>query len=132
MFKLFSRIKKNEKGQSMVEFALIAVPLLILLLGIIEFGWLFNAQIILTGSAREGARVAAVGGNQEEIQSAVIQHVGNTGLVIADNTISAAYENDEVTISVSGFINPLVGFFFSSSVELSSQAVMRLEFNNDY
>ncbi|MDO9574653.1 MAG: TadE/TadG family type IV pilus assembly protein [Candidatus Contubernalis sp.] len=132
MFKLFSRIKNNEKGQSMVEFALIAVPLLILLLGIIEFGWLFNAQIILTGSVREGARVAAVGGTLEEIQAAVVQHVGNTGLVVADNTISAAYENDEVTVSVSGFINPLVGFFFSSSVELSSQAVMRLEFNKDY
>jgi uncharacterized protein (UPF0333 family) len=41
---MLKRIAKNEKGQAMVEFALI-VPLLILLLcGIIDFGWIFGNQ----------------------------------------------------------------------------------------
>jgi len=56
------RLLKNEKGQSLVEFALVLPVLMMILLGIIEFGWLFNAQITLTSAAREGARVYAIEG----------------------------------------------------------------------
>lgn len=51
---------RNEQGQSLVEFALVLPLLVILLVGILEFGWLYNGQITLTSAAREGARVAAV------------------------------------------------------------------------
>ncbi len=44
----------------MVEFALVAIPLIGLLLGIMEFGWSFNQQQDVRYGAREGARVAAV------------------------------------------------------------------------
>lgn len=113
----------------MVEFALIVIPFLFLILGMIEFGWLFNAQIILTGSAREGARVAAVNGTLEEIVEAVENHIELTGLT-AQN-INPQYGDDQVTVSVNGAIVPIVGFFVTNDVELSAQAVMRLEFKKD-
>jgi Flp pilus assembly protein TadG len=47
----------------MVEFALIVPLLLILLLGVIEFGRAYNTQIALQGAAREGARALALGGS---------------------------------------------------------------------
>jgi hypothetical protein len=48
------------QAQSMVEFALTAPLLLMLVVGIIELGILFALQIGLANSAREGARAAAV------------------------------------------------------------------------
>jgi hypothetical protein len=50
----------RDRAQSMVEFALTAPLLLMLVVGIIELGILFALQIGLANSAREGARAASV------------------------------------------------------------------------
>lgn len=47
-------------GQSLVEFALVLMPLFLILLGIIQFGFIFNAYVTITNSAREGARTGTV------------------------------------------------------------------------
>lgn len=49
-----------EAGQSTVEFALIASAVVLLLLGIIDFGLLFQQAIGVTNGARSGARWAIV------------------------------------------------------------------------
>jgi len=53
-------IKMNERGQAMVEFALILPILITLVFGIIQFGILFNHYLTLTDAVRTGARQAAV------------------------------------------------------------------------
>src|SRR3982751_4418754 len=47
-------------GQSLVEFALVLTPLFLVLLGIIQFGFIFNSYVTLTNSAREGARSGTI------------------------------------------------------------------------
>jgi len=127
MKKWFYRLLiKNERGASLVEFALVVPILLALLLGIIEFGWLFNGWITITGSAREGARMAAVGKEYEDIQEAIERHTSTFYSVSFDDD----YGSEEVTISVTGDIRPLVGFFVGGSdrlVTLNAEATMRLE-----
>ncbi|HEX9864852.1 MAG TPA: TadE family protein [Acidimicrobiia bacterium] len=51
---------RGETGASLVEFALIAPFLILLLLGVIEFGYLFGEFNDVRHGAREGARAAAV------------------------------------------------------------------------
>ena len=51
---------KDEKGQNLVEFALVVPLLLLLVIGIAEFGRAWMTRNILTGAAREAVRVAAV------------------------------------------------------------------------
>jgi Flp pilus assembly protein TadG len=51
---------REQKGQTMVEFALIMPVLFLVLFGIIQFGALYNDYITLTDAARVGARKAAV------------------------------------------------------------------------
>ncbi len=51
---------KSEKGQAMVEFAIVAPLLLVLVFGIIQFGIVFNHYMTLTDAVRAGARQAAV------------------------------------------------------------------------
>lgn len=50
----------NERGQTMVEFALVAPILALLLFGVIQFGIAFNSYVTITDAARAGARKAAV------------------------------------------------------------------------
>lgn len=51
--------RDRTRGQAMVEFALVAVPLLIILMGILQFGLLFWGQITLTQVGRDTGRWAA-------------------------------------------------------------------------
>ena len=46
----------GERGQSVTEFALVAVPLFLLLLGILQFGIIYNSQVGLTNAIRDAAR----------------------------------------------------------------------------
>jgi Flp pilus assembly protein TadG len=58
---VFERGSRRESGAAAVEFALVITLLIAILGGIIDFGFLFNAQISLTHAAREGVRVEAIG-----------------------------------------------------------------------
>jgi Flp pilus assembly protein TadG len=53
-----------------VEFALLAPVLVMLLLGITEFGRAYNVQISLSSAAREGVRVMAIGNNPTAARTA--------------------------------------------------------------
>ncbi|MBI2775892.1 MAG: pilus assembly protein [Chloroflexi bacterium] len=54
------RRPSTEDGQSLVEFALVLTPLFLILLGIIQFGFIFNAYITITNGTREAAREASI------------------------------------------------------------------------
>lgn len=83
---------KNEKGQTLVEFGLVLPVLLILVMGIIQFGFIFSAKIALTNAVREGARVAAVGVKLDNngiipgVKSTVINSIDNHGYIIVDES----------------------------------------------
>jgi len=55
-----STLVTDERGQAAVEFALVLPILMALLLGIIQFGIVFNNYVTITDAARAGARKAAV------------------------------------------------------------------------
>jgi len=55
-----ARARGRARGQSLVEFALVLVPLLLLILGVIQFGLIFNSYVTMTNAAREGARTGTI------------------------------------------------------------------------
>ncbi|MCX8067459.1 MAG: pilus assembly protein [Anaerolineae bacterium] len=57
---LIRMVRRHERGQGLVEFALIASLLLLFLLGILDFGRAFLVYTSLFNAAREGARWGAV------------------------------------------------------------------------
>ena len=72
MLKLIRKRKeKGEKGQALVEFALLVPIFLILLFAIVDFGMGFHSWITVTNSAREGARIGAVQASTAEIEARV-------------------------------------------------------------
>jgi Flp pilus assembly protein TadG len=52
--------KQNEKGQTMAEFALVLPVLVMLLLGVVQFGIVFNNYLAVTDAVRAGSRTASV------------------------------------------------------------------------
>ena len=50
----------SEAGQSLVEFSLILMPLFFILLGIIQFGFIFNTYLTMTTAARDAVRLGTV------------------------------------------------------------------------
>lgn len=47
---------RSEQGTAVVEFAVILPLLLVIILGIVEFGFIFYNKALLTNASREGAR----------------------------------------------------------------------------
>lgn len=64
---------RKRKGQALIEFALVLPFLILLVLGIIEFGWLTKNQLTIDNATREGARTAALG----KTTSAIISTIQN-------------------------------------------------------
>jgi len=50
----------RERGQALVEFAAVLLPLLVIVVGIVQFGLLFGANVSLTNAAREASRAASI------------------------------------------------------------------------
>jgi hypothetical protein len=48
------------RGQALVEFAAVLLPVLLIVVGIVQFGLIFGANVTLTNAAREAARAATI------------------------------------------------------------------------
>lgn len=62
--------RTNDRGAVAVEMALLLPVLVLLLLGIMEFGRAYNAQVTLTNAAREGVRVMAIKNVENDARTA--------------------------------------------------------------
>jgi len=125
----------NEKGQSLVEFALVVPLLLILVFGIAEFGRAWMTQNILTGAAREAVRLLAVpaprgGPNAANLRAvAVLASAGITADnvvvidVIVDGVVSVRVDYN-IPVVVVGFIPGLD----CTTIPLTSTTTMRREY----
>jgi Flp pilus assembly protein TadG len=72
---LFARWHVDE-GAQLVEFALVLPMLLLVVLGIAEFGFIFQRYEVLTNAAREGARIAVLPGySNADVQARVANYV---------------------------------------------------------
>jgi Flp pilus assembly protein TadG len=65
-----SRFRRDDRGAAMVEFAIVLPVLLLILLGIIEFGRAYNTQVSIQAAAREGARELALRHTSTDVVSA--------------------------------------------------------------
>jgi len=123
-----------KKGQSMVETALILPIVILILMGIIDFGLMFNKYLIINNASREGARKAAVGGTDYEIYSAVSNvtsslEFSNLTITIYPNE-TLRKKGEEVTVTVqyrNNLITPIVSAIVNKSLVLNSRTVMRVE-----
>lgn len=80
---------RDESGAAMVEFALVVPVLLMILVGIIEFGRAWNRQQVITDAAREGARRAVVRDGDTSTKVGTDESPGTVPTVVMDRLRSA-------------------------------------------
>lgn len=127
------RILKKKRGQAIVEFALVLPIFVLLVFGILEFGILFHHYMVVTAASREGARTAALGGTNAEVQavvSAAAASVDN-GSLASTVTPAARVKGESVTVTVTNpvrILTPLISAVFPQNpVPVIGTTVMRVE-----
>jgi Flp pilus assembly protein TadG len=71
----------DESGAELIEFAVVFPLFLLVMLGIIDFGFLFHRYEIVTNAAREGARVSVLPGYSDaDVGVRVNQYLDAAGL----------------------------------------------------
>jgi uncharacterized protein (UPF0333 family) len=124
----------QQKGQALVEMAFVLPIMLLVLMGIFEFGSIFNTYLILTNASREGARVASVGGSDAD----VINSIHNATNILDPTKLIITIDPTEgnrsrgLPISVTAtynlnIISPIIDTIIPNPFPLSSKTVTRTE-----
>lgn len=64
-----------DRGQTLVEFAMVFPLFLVIFLGIIEFGFIFIGQLSLNCATRDAALVAAEAGSNANADCLILQQI---------------------------------------------------------
>lgn len=135
----FKRKQKKEDGQAMVEFALILPIFLLILCGIIDFGWLFYNQLSLNNACREGARYAVVHTAENADTQSIINHIESiTTTVFANDGIDITVEYTSPSDPTSGdikvsmqadisFFTPVLSTVLGEEKTITSTVIMKVE-----
>ena len=125
-----SRSLRSDRGQALVEFALVAPVLLLLLFGIVQYGIAFNHSISLTDAVRAGARAAVVAGPdpataQAAAEAAISSSAG--GLDAARIVVTVTETPTDVTVHATyPYSIDLLGIVVHSG-QLTSSTTERFE-----
>jgi Flp pilus assembly protein TadG len=122
----------GERGATAVEFAFIVPLLIVLVLGIAEFGRAFQVSGTLSAAAREGVRVMALQNDPAAARAAVRNAAPalDPGVTNAQITITpascpvAGTATTTVRLTVT-YTHPFLTDFFGSGVDLTGTGVMR-------
>ncbi len=133
------RLFKEATGASAVEFALVLPLLLMLILGMVEFGTLFYRQAIISWSSREAARTGIVqtipkptAGQVEAVVSFVLNKasLGTAKVAVTVTGAGGAFGTDLVVLVESPYrfqFLPALAPGMPSSVTLRGRTVMKNE-----
>ena len=126
---------KKQKGAAAVEFAIILPIMLVLVFGIVQFGFILNGIITITSAAREGARLAVVNTDDELVKNRVEDTSVGLLLKVERNDIVVNREigDGKLSVTVDGNVDvivPLLGIAIGDSFPLSSECIMRIEQEN--
>ena len=132
---------RSERGAELIEMA-VALPLLLLVvMGIVDFGFLFQRYLVLTNAAMEGARVAVLPGyTTADAQARATAYATTGGVPVPVNAVATpvslaganggSWPGMRITITHVyryQYIGPIAGLFGGSfsSVTLTAQSTVR-------
>ena len=145
---------KSERGAELIEFALIFPLLLLVMLGIVDFGFMFQRYEVLTNATREGARIAVLPGyTTPDVKTRVCAYLTAGGVPTTgcpNNPTNPTVTVTDATITVPGgaaltidvkrvqlsynhnymFVGPIIslmGGSWNNAKPINTEAAMRVE-----
>jgi Flp pilus assembly protein TadG len=98
-----------ERGAALVEFALAVPLLLVVIAGVVDFGFAFQRYEVITNAAREGARMATLPGYTSTEVDAYVRSYVQQGLSMSTSALNTAMPSGSVTVSYTPVTVPAVG-----------------------
>ena len=149
-FICYPRIKPkvNEKGQNLVELALILPLILVILIGVLDLGRIFFAQIAVANAAREGVRYLTthpadgLGNTFIKTKEAASDQASFSGLNLDSSKFTVVAECDihdeegceagrklnsadnRAVVTVTYMFEPIFGWILPNEITLSETAIM--------
>jgi Flp pilus assembly protein TadG len=127
-------MRKDERGQSMVEMALILPILLLLVVGITDVGRVVYSYAHLQMAAQESVRLGGLDKNDQDITNFADQYVklGDPSKLIVTITPKDTdrHSGDYVTVQLSypfTFDTPFISLLFPSPFYIETQSTIRVE-----
>lgn len=102
---------RGDRGATAAEAALVLPVILMILFGIIDFGRLLNAQIVVSQAAREGGRAEAVGASASTRATDAAQSLGPVSTAVLEGCGNEPDPEDHAHVVVTydfQFITPVV------------------------
>jgi len=139
------RRRPRTRGQALVEFALILPVFLLVLSGILDFGFLLYSRMTVINSAREGARAAVTATENPttipSVAQAAAQAVATTlsgGVTVATTcvrsggscsfaTATSSKPGDAVVVGVTYTYHTFFPLLFGTTIPLGSSVQMVME-----
>lgn len=92
VIRLLRRLRRDKSGVTILEFAMVAPVMLLLLLGLFDLGYRSYAMSVLQGSLHDAARMATVGGySMDQIDARVKTRLSNFATRSTVTTAAASY-----------------------------------------
>ena len=130
---------KNQRGASLVEFAMIAPFLIILILGLTHFGILMYRMQGLHAAAREGARTASISGStNQDIETSInnaLEGVAANGITItitpaltgSNQSPCEGRKGEEVKVELETSYDLDVPFLTGQTIDIGGKGSFRCE-----
>jgi Flp pilus assembly protein TadG len=124
--------RRNERGQTLTEFALVLPLIAVLLFGVIQFGIVFHQYVTLTDAVRAGARQGAVGRHLSDPEGSVEDRVRESAADLDQSELSVSVtstweQGEDVSVSATyPYDISLLGFVVKSG-NLTSTTTERVE-----
>lgn len=128
-------IRNPQAGVALIETAFILPLLLVLCMGMLDFGRAFHMKSVLDQAAREGARIAVVTSPDPDLVTDKVNEVlASSGVAASSVQVTGPDAAKMVTVTVTAtftFVTPgifaLVNGDYGNTIPMSGQTVMRFE-----
>jgi Flp pilus assembly protein TadG len=102
--------RNGDRGAALVELALVVPLLLVLIAGIVDFGFAFQRYEVITNAAREGARLSSLTGYDDAFVQERVRDYVKKALNLSDSTLDTVMpaancvivSHPNVTVNLSG------------------------------
>lgn len=117
-------IRNRDRGQTLVEFALIIPVFILMLMGIFDLGRAVYGFNTVNNAAREGARLGIVDQNVTDIQAKAADHAANLGL--GTSNVSVDFRDKDTPNTANSCSKLDIGCLTTVEVNYTFQAITPL------
>lgn len=132
-----TQLKRSQRGQTLVELALILPILIVLLMGTIEFGRIFFSYLTITHASREAARATVV--STTKTDTFITQKVKDSATWLKPDQLKVEVTPSSTTSRTSGvpltvtvsypvqLFTPILSDIMTNPFTVKAQTTMRIE-----